>query len=137
MTTGPSFLGAGWDFPPRFSSGGAQVAVVAGVDDVHRSLQTLLATAQGERPMQESFGCNIDAVMFDEVNASFVHRLTNIIYDAILEHEPRVALNGVDVQPSDDAGRLDIRIEYEIRETNSRFNLVFPFFLNEATALRG
>jgi len=33
------------------------------------------------------------------------------------------------------AGALEIRIDYMIPATNSRFNMVFPFYLNEATAV--
>jgi len=33
-------------------------------------------------------------------------------------------------------GVLDIRLDYLIPNTNSRFNMVFPFYLNEATAVR-
>ena len=43
------FLGRGWSFPPRFLAAGAEVGMVAGVDDVHQSLQILLTTRLGER----------------------------------------------------------------------------------------
>lgn len=52
-----SFLGTGWSFPPEFAAGGAEVAMVSEVEDVHQSLAILFATRPGERAMQESFGC--------------------------------------------------------------------------------
>jgi uncharacterized protein len=130
----PSFLGTGWSFPPSFGRGGAEVAMVSDVDDVHQSIQILLATSQGERPMQETFGANLDSALFEEINPSLINRVTSLIYDAILDHEPRVDLRAVDVTVADAAGVLQIRIDYVIRETNSRFNMVFPFYLNEAVA---
>ena len=108
--------------------------MVSDVDDVHQSIQILLATSQGERPMQESFGANLDSALFEEINPSLINRVTSLIYDAILAGEPRVDLHAVDVTAADVAGALQIRIDYAIRGTNSRFNMVFPFYLNEAVA---
>jgi len=130
----PSFLGTGWSFPPSFSPGGAEVAMVSGAEDVHQSIQILLATRHDERPMQETFGCNLDAVLFEEMNDALINRVTSLIYEAILEHEPRVDLRAIDVTAADEAGVLQIRIDYGIRGTNSRFNMVFPFYLHEAVA---
>ena len=127
-----SFLGTGWSFPPSFGSGGAEVAMVEGAEDVHQSIQILLSTSRGERPMQETFGGSLDSVLFEEMDPALNNRVTTLIHDAILEHEPRVVLHAVDVQAAGEAGVLQIRIDYSIRGTNSRFNMVFPFYLNEA-----
>jgi phage baseplate assembly protein W len=129
-----SFLGTGWSFPPSFGRGGAEVAMVSGADDVHESLQILLATRPGERPMQETFGCSLDAVLFEAMTPSLTNRVTSLIHDAILRHEPRVDLHAVDVRAAAEAGVLQIRIDYSVRGTNSRYNMVFPFYLNEAVA---
>jgi hypothetical protein len=130
----PSFLGTGWSFPPSFHGGGAEVAMVSDAEDVHQSIQILLATRRDERPMQETFGGSLDAVLFEEMNDALINRMTGLIYDAILDHEPRVDLRAVDVTAASAAGVLQIRIDYGIRGTNSRFNMVFPFYLNEAVA---
>lgn len=108
--------------------------MVSDAQDVHQSLQILLATRRGERPMQESFGCNIDDLVFEEADQSLVNRMTSLIGDAVLEHETRIKLYGVDVsQAVDDPGVLRVRLEYGVLGTNSRYNMVFPFYLNEAT----
>lgn len=130
----PSFLGTGWSFPPEFGPGGAELAMVAGVEDIHQSLGILFATRLGERPMQESFGCNLDEVLFAEIDHGLVSRLTSMIHDAILQHEPRIQLHELDVSPDPhEAAKLRIRLDYSVLGTNSRFNMVFPFYLNEAT----
>lgn len=128
----PSFLGTGWNFPPRFTAGGAEVAMVSDADDVHQSLQILLATRRGERPMQEDFGGSLDDVLFEEMTSALTSHVASLIYDAIVEHEPRVELRAVSVTTADEAGVLQIAIDYGIRGTNSRYNMVFPFYLNEA-----
>jgi phage baseplate assembly protein W len=131
--TPQSFLGTGWSFPPEFGPGGAEVALVSDAEDVHQALAILFATRTGERPMQETFGCNLDEVLFEEIDQHLVNRITSMINDAILQHEPRIELLDVDVSPDpDDAGVLRIRLEYAVLGTNSRYNMVFPFYLNEA-----
>lgn len=131
----PSFLGTGWAFPPAFSAGGAELALVSGPEDIRQSLEILLATRTGERPMQEAFGCNLDDAMFEEVDAALVGRITALISDAIVRHEPRIALNAVDVtRRDDDPGALTIRVDYTVLGTNSRYNMVYPFYLYEAVA---
>ena len=87
-----SFLGTGWAFPPEFGPGGAELATVSDVEDVHQSLAILFATRRGERAMQESFGCNLDEFLFEEIDHALVNRITNMIHDAILAHETRIEL---------------------------------------------
>jgi phage baseplate assembly protein W len=135
MSNEQSFLGTGWSFPPTFTSGGAEVELVSGPDDIHQSLQILLSTRLGERVMQEEFGCDLSYLLFEEVDQSLINSLTSIISDAILYHEPRISLDSLDIAESESLqGLVLISLEYTIRSTNSRFNMVYPFYINEATA---
>ena len=134
MSSDQSFTGTGWSFPPTFTRGGAEVELVSGAEDIHQSLQILLSTRLGERVMQDGFGCDLSYVLFEEVDQSLVNSLTSIISDAILYHEPRISLDSLDISESEtQPGLLLIGIEYTIRSTNSRFNMVYPFYVNEAT----
>jgi len=56
-----------------------------------------------------------------------------VVSDAILYNEPRVELQGVDASraPDNDAMLL-IRITYRSRITNARYNMVWPFYLDES-----
>ena len=134
MPESQSFLGTGWSFPPTFAKGGSAVEMVSGTDDIRQSLEILLATRLGERVMQEEFGCDLTAVLFEELDQSLVNSLTSLISDAILYHEPRIELNRLDItEDQATEGLLLISLDYTVRNTNSRFNLVYPFYLNEAT----
>jgi phage baseplate assembly protein W len=133
MTEDSNFLGRGWSFPPAFTAGGAQVQTVAGEDDIEQSLGLLLATRRGERVMVPDFGCDLSEFLFEEISPALVGQVRDLVSDAILNHEPRVLLNGVEV--SDERageGLLLIEIDYQVRATNSRYNLVYPFYLREA-----
>jgi len=133
MAADQSFLGTGWSFPPTFTKGGAEVGLVSGVEDIHQSLQILLSTGTGERIMQDDFGCDLHSVLFEEMDQGLVNTLTSLISDAILYYEPRITLDQLDVSESEaQQGLLLISLEYTVRSTNSRFNMVFPFYINEA-----
>lgn len=133
MAADPSFLGTGWSFPPTFSKGGADVETVSGVEDIHQSLQILLTTCQGERIMQDDYSCDLNNVLFEEMDQGLVNTLGNLISNAILYHEPRIKLDNLDISESGaQQGLLLISIEYTVRSTNSRFNMVYPFYINEA-----
>ncbi len=135
MPDDESFLGTGWSFPPRFTKGGAEVEMVSGHEDIHQSLMILFGTAHGERVMNDDYGCDLHGVQFEEINEGLINTLTSLVSDAILLHEPRVTLDQVDVSedPKVD-GLLRISIDYTVRSSNSRFNMVFPFYLAEATS---
>ncbi len=129
-----SFLGKGWRFPPSFGQNGRDVQQVSEQEDIQQSLQILLNTAQGERLMREDFGCDLQQFMFEEISQSLINHLTTLISDAVLYYETRIALNNVQVDESDAvAGLLMITLDYTVRSTNSRFNMVYPFYLNEAS----
>lgn len=130
----PGFLGTGWSFPPSFGASGGSVATVSGAEDVHQSLQILFATQPGERVLQDAFGCDLRAEMFEEVDQSLVHRIRARIRNAIQQHEPRIVLDRVTVVPDDAVeGRLLIELAYTIRSTNSRYNMVYPYYLEETS----
>jgi phage baseplate assembly protein W len=134
METDEAFLGKGWSFPPQFFGGGAGVETVAGAEDVRQSLHVLLHTALGERPMAIAYGCDMAQFMFEEIDQQLITGLREAISQAILLHEPRIALDGVLVQQSaTDAGLLLIDIAYTLRAVNSRYNFVYPFYLHEAS----
>jgi len=135
MSAEQSFLGTGWSFPPAFPNGGAEVALVSGSEDIHQSLQILLSTQLGERVMQDEFGCDLNLVLFEEMDQGLVNTITGLITDAILYHEPRITLDNLDVsESSTQQGLLLISLEYTVRGTNSRFNMVYPFYINEASS---
>jgi phage baseplate assembly protein W len=128
------FLGTGWSFPPSFSPGGGAVSTVSGVEDIEQSLALLLATRRGERVVLEDFGCELSGFLFGEISRGLMGRVRDLVAAAVLKHEPRVVLNGVDVSDAQAAdGVLLIAIDYTVRATNSRYNMVYPYYLSEAT----
>jgi len=127
-----SFLGKGWGFPPSFDPVNRQVEILSGEEDIKSSLQILLATRIGERIMQPLFGCNLDDLVFEILDTTLMTEIKNKVETSILYFEPRINLNQIEVIPQIELeGRILLSIEYTVRATNSRSNLVFPFYLSE------
>ncbi len=134
MARSSEFLGTGWSFPPAFENQGRSLRTVSAEEDVRQSLQILLSTGLGERVMRPTFGWKRDTLMFEPLSTSFATYLKREIETAILFFEPRIELNRLtfDTAPDRD-GLVEIRLDYTIRTTNTRSNLVYPFYLDEAT----
>jgi phage baseplate assembly protein W len=135
MELNKSFLGRGWSFPPAFNRGDG-VQMLEGEPDIQSSLKILLSTRVGERIMEPQYGCNTDNMMFEIMNTGFQTFMRKQIQDAILLYEPRIDLKNVDLLTQNAAnGVILISIDYVVRTTNSRSNLVYPFYINEGNNL--
>jgi len=132
MITDESFLGIGWSFPPAFDSPQSTVVMVTEEEDVMQSLRILLGTRPGERVMQPGFGCNLDIMLFEPITTTLIAFVKELIQTAILYYEPRIELDSININTVEvHDGLILIELNYTIRSTNSRFNLVYPFYLNE------
>ena len=122
-------LGTGWTFPIRITGRGG-FALSRQEQDVAEAIWIVLATARGERIMQPDFGCGIHDYVFESVDAYVVGRLEREIRIAIDRWEPRIELKEITVDTSGAAdGELPIEIDYVVRATNDRRNLVYPFYI--------
>jgi uncharacterized protein len=131
-----AFLGRGWGFPITFANGSHTVEMLEGVDDINSDLLVLLLTTLGERVMRPTYGCNLDALVFEALNTTFSTFITEQIRTAILLNEPRIDLDDVEYNPEYLEGRITITVHYTIIATNTRANLVFPYYLNEGTDIQ-
>jgi phage baseplate assembly protein W len=134
---GDDFLGTGWAFPPEFSQRLASTRMVAGIEDIRESLYILLSTIPGERVMVPSYGCDLHRFVFRELSGSLIAEVRDAVTTAIIRWESRIQL--LDCLVTTDTARpglLLIELSYKIRGTNGRGNMVYPFYLIEATLAR-
>ncbi len=133
-----SFLGRGWAFPPRFDPVARTVAMVETERDIAESLAILLRTRPGERVMQPTYGCGLDGMVFETISEGVVTEIRDLIERAILFFEPRVEVERITVGTGRSfEGVLDISIDYRVRSTNTRNNIVYPYYFREGTHVRG
>lgn len=136
MTTYNSFLGTGWSFPPKFQKEIKGVKMIQDEEDIESSLEILLSTRLGERIMVPDYGCNLDELLFQSLNIEVKTYVIDLVKTAILYHEPRIDVQKISIDQTNELnGELLINMEYIIRATNSRKNMVFPFYKSEGTEL--
>lgn len=128
------FLGRGWSFPPSFDAGSARVEMLEQESDIASSLEVLLGTRPGERVMLPQYGCNLDELLFENLDTRMKTLMADKIASAILYHEPRIHLEKVQLNDSREReGVVLIDIVYRVKATNSRFNFVYPYYKLEGT----
>jgi uncharacterized protein len=128
--TSSDFLGLGWNFPIDVDTDGQVELAPDGEEGVRQSIWTILGTSRGERVMRPDFGCGIHDLLFGVNNAATANAVAGAVRDALAAWEPRIDV--LDVYAVPDPSRpslLTIEINYQVRSTNSRFNLVYPFYL--------
>lgn len=134
MDQDKSFLGIGWSFPPAFENSKKETVMVSEEEDIAQSLEVLLSTIPGERVMQPSFGCNLERMLFEPLTTSLITIMKDVIQTAVLYHEPRIEMKKININTTEVTnGVVLIELDYMVRTTNSRYNLVFPFYLEEGT----
>lgn len=127
-----SFLGRGWKFPVRIDTTTGRVGMSEMEQDIKESIWILLSTAPGERLMRPEFGCGIHDLVFSSMSTVTMGLFESRVREAINRWEARVDITKLEVFTKEpDKGKLEINLTCRIRDTNSQFNLVFPFYLTE------
>jgi uncharacterized protein len=132
-----SFLGNGWSFPPQFLIATGTVAMTADEEDIHASLKILFGTTIGERMFNPTYGLDMQEMLFEPISTTMKTYIVDRIKVAILIYEPRINLLTLDLDTTaQNEGRISIVMEYQVRTTNSRYNLVYPFSTTDGNELR-
>lgn len=131
-----SFLGTGWAFPPTFWKQDYSQEMVSEERDIQQSLYILISTVPGERLMNPLYGCDLYRLVFQRITEALRQEIKVMVTKAIETFEPRVVVEGVEVHIiSLEPGILHIVVHYSVIQTNSRANIVYPFYLQEGSSV--
>src|SRR5580698_7942958 len=129
-----AFLGVGWAFPPCTAADGS-TAIAQYEQDVYEAIWIILSTDWGERVMRPEFGAGLRSFVFGPLSQTVLQQVQTRVQQALVTWEPRINVEQVNVTfDPNDPGKLLIAITYRVRVTNTRQNLVYPFFLEEGAA---
>ena len=85
--------------------------------------------------MLPEFGAGLRDFVFEPNSAATRARIEESVRKALVDWEPRINLERVEVTPGDEAPNLVlIHVDYVVRATNSFYNRVYPFYLLEGRA---
>ena len=126
------FLGRGLRFPFRPGLDG-RFAFVEGEDVVAQSIKLILSTALGERQMRFDFGSDLPRLIFSPITSSTLVEVEEAARSALRNWERRIIVRSVSAVPDPDLeSKVNLTITYDIPQTNTRGNIVFPFYLQGA-----
>lgn len=127
-----AFLGVGWAFPVTFDAASQDVARAEYEEDIRHAIRIILETSPGERVMRPDFGSGLRAMVFEPVNYTTLALVRQRVEHALVMWEPRIDVREIKVTTNDATrNRIDIDICYQVRATNTFYNLVYPFYLQE------
>lgn len=124
------FLGVGMKFPPQINPATGRFVTISEAALIRQSLYLILSTQLSERPMRPDFGSNMMAMAFLDINISNINLVIRSIKEQVARQEPRIDAISVEVRQGNIEGAIIFDIGYTIRATNTRDNMVYPFYLN-------
>jgi phage baseplate assembly protein W len=113
-------FGRGMSFPPRVGADG-RVCWSAGEQSVRESIRVILMTEPRERIAAPDFGGGLGAFLFEPNTVATRQEVQERIQAALAQWEPRVRVEGVDVQgdPADPSAAT-ATITYRLVATQTR-----------------
>jgi phage baseplate assembly protein W len=127
-----AFLGRGWSYPVQPNDAATDVRLAEHEEDVRQAVRIILETGRGERVMRPDFGAGLDDFLFEPINTTTLALIRHRVEEALITWEPRIRVVEIDVAPNAaQRSRIDIEIDYFVRATNTFYNLVYPFYVQE------
>ena len=123
------YLGVGIAFPMDVDGEG-HVVLNSYEAHVRQSILLIMQTAKGERVMRPDFGAGLQTLVFEPAGPATAAMVQHEVQQALLRNEPRIDV--LSVQVTADPGRpgaLTINVNYRVRQTDTIYNVVYPFFI--------
>jgi len=87
--------------------------------------------------MQPDFGCHLKKLVFEVSGAKLNNEIKDMILYALLTFEPRIKDISIEIlDDNSNNGTIFAQINYRIITTNTRHNIVYPFYFLEGTNIQ-
>ena len=118
----------GFSIPFRVNNSNGGIAKQQNDDEkLKENLIHIIMTGIGERVMRRTYGGGMQQLLHDPNNDAMRAIVQHQLSKAIIENEPRVQLQGVDIVQND--GTLFAEIKYQVKQTQQTQSLSVPFGL--------
>ena len=101
------------------------ISTLSNADAVKRSVMNLVLTQNFERPFHPEIGCNVTYMLFENATALTAIDIQRSIQDVIQNFEPRVKLQSVAVNVSNDNNGFDVIIQFFVLNIPQLQNIDF------------
>lgn len=124
------YLGTGMKFPPQVNKATGRFVLSSQEENVKESIYLILMTRKTERFMRPEFGSEILSYAFADTSETMLALMQRELERDILQNEPRVENVTIRMDAKSRSGYLMIYIDYQLRGSSIRDNMVFPFYLS-------
>ena len=122
------YLGTGWTFPLQVNvQGGIQIS--SREQKVKESIWIILRTGLGERLYRPNFGSRLAELAFSPLNTDTLIQIRLYVLEALEVWEPRIIINEVQTDADPVRGKVDIIINYRLKDSPDISSFVYPFYL--------
>lgn len=123
----PDFLHPNAPTGLEISAGGG-IRMVSEDLSVRQAILMLLTTVPGERVMRPDYGCSLDKLAFMPNDATTHGLAIHFVRQALERWERRIEILKLDAGSNpDDPTRIDIFLDYRVRRTLGRDQLLFGY----------
>ena len=122
------YLGRGWAFPLQLNvQGGIQLR--SEEQKIKESIWIILRTGLGERVYRPNFGSRLAELAFAPLNTDTLILIRLYVLEALETWEPRIIIDQVLTDADPIRGRVDIIINYRLKDFPDISSFVYPFYL--------
>ena len=90
---------------------------------VKESIKNIVLTNKGDRLFQPDFGCNINASLFENIDANTVVILKDDISKAIKTYEPRCVVRNVEILADLDTNNIQATVLFSVINSSNTTSL--------------
>lgn len=128
------YLGRGWAFPLQLNlQGGIQFS--SEEQKVKESIWIILRTSVGERVYRPNFGSRLSELAFAPMNSETLLQIRIYVLEALEVWEPRIIIDEVRTDADPVRGKVDIIVNYKLKDYPDTYSLVYPYYLLSYTEL--
>lgn len=125
------YLGRGWAFPLQLDvQGGIQLR--SEEQKIKESIWIILRTGLGERVYRPNFGSRLAELAFAPLNTDTLILIRLYVLEALETWEPRIIIDEVRTDADPIRGKVNIIINYRLKDFPDISSFVYPFYLLSA-----
>lgn len=124
------YLGQGLRFPLQINQQGSLDLSVED-NSIRESIYIILLTRLGERVYRPEFGCRLSELVFAPMNTETLMLMRIYVKEALDLWEGRIIVDEVLAEPDSREGKVDLIINYRLKDRPDSRSLVYPFYLQE------
>ncbi len=127
-----AFLGIGLKQPFKINPSTGKTGLVSGIENIEQSIQAILSTKPGERLYHKDFGIDLSELLFESQDSATLKSLEEKITSGLMQFQTMIIVDSVKFELDAQKGIVHIDVAFTIRNTNTRGNYVYPYYIKEA-----